>query len=239
VSVVLAPHARPTAELRLGLWQKSLADVDRCDVVITDPPYSERTVKGQRSNSSNGPRSNVRYGWLTQTDVWDFVSHWAPRAKRWFVMFGDHHTVRWALEALEARGWYHFPPLPWIKTDAMPRVASEGPSPHAEFLAIARPRRALTRVEKRYRKGYYEGPSRPGRIKGVVGAKPLWLLEQLLRDYSEPGDLVVDPYAGGGSTVRAALALGRSALGAEARKVTWAKGQTLLAKALIARAEAA
>jgi site-specific DNA-methyltransferase (adenine-specific) len=33
--------------------------------------------------------------------------------------------------------------------------------------------------------------------------------------YSEPGDLVVDPFAGHGTTLRVALAMGRRAIGYE------------------------
>jgi site-specific DNA-methyltransferase (adenine-specific) len=40
--------------------------------------------------------------------------------------------------------------------------------------------------------------------------KPLPLLQWLIRTYTEPGDLVVDPFAGSGSTGQAAEAEGRS-----------------------------
>jgi DNA modification methylase len=43
--------------------------------------------------------------------------------------------------------------------------------------------------------------------------KPVPLLRWLVRSYSDPGDLVVDPCAGSGSTGEAALAEGRSFLG--------------------------
>lgn len=43
--------------------------------------------------------------------------------------------------------------------------------------------------------------------------KPCDLLCSLVRQYSELGDLVVDPYAGSGSTIEAARACGRRALG--------------------------
>jgi site-specific DNA-methyltransferase (adenine-specific) len=43
--------------------------------------------------------------------------------------------------------------------------------------------------------------------------KPEELLRYLIRSYSRPGVLVVDPFAGSGSTLRAAIAEGRHALG--------------------------
>jgi excisionase family DNA binding protein len=47
---------------------------------------------------------------------------------------------------------------------------------------------------------------------GHPAAKPVKLLAQLVRLYSPPGGLVLDPFAGGGSTGVAAMATGRRAL---------------------------
>lgn len=45
--------------------------------------------------------------------------------------------------------------------------------------------------------------------------KPEALMAYLVRQYSNPGDLVVDPYAGSGTTIQAALNEGRRAVGFE------------------------
>jgi DNA modification methylase len=44
---------------------------------------------------------------------------------------------------------------------------------------------------------------------------PLPVIEALIRCYSQPGDLVVDPFAGGGSTLLLCAALGRRGIGYE------------------------
>jgi DNA modification methylase len=49
----------------------------------------------------------------------------------------------------------------------------------------------------------------------IIGTKPLALLRALVRDYTLLGDLVVDPYAGSGTTLLAAAMEGRRAIGAE------------------------
>jgi DNA modification methylase len=55
--------------------------------------------------------------------------------------------------------------------------------------------------------------------KGETGdhpcPKPLRLMTWLLAECSDPGDLVVDPFAGSGTTLRAAKDLGRRAIGVE------------------------
>ena len=45
--------------------------------------------------------------------------------------------------------------------------------------------------------------------------KPVKVLKQLIEIFTDPGDVVIDPCAGSGSTLRAAAELGRSAYGFE------------------------
>jgi DNA modification methylase len=45
--------------------------------------------------------------------------------------------------------------------------------------------------------------------------KPLWLLEALIRDFTDPGDIILDPTMGEGTTGEACLRLGRRFIGAE------------------------
>lgn len=48
--------------------------------------------------------------------------------------------------------------------------------------------------------------------------KPLKVLKQLIRIFTDAGDVVIDPVAGSGSTLRAAAELGRDAYGFEIKK---------------------
>ncbi|MCH9683741.1 MAG: site-specific DNA-methyltransferase [Deltaproteobacteria bacterium] len=52
--------------------------------------------------------------------------------------------------------------------------------------------------------------------------KPLALMEALVRDFTEPGELVADPFCGSGSTLVAAVKCGRRAIGWE-RNEGWAR----------------
>ena len=45
--------------------------------------------------------------------------------------------------------------------------------------------------------------------------KPVKVLKQLIEIFTDPGDVVIDPCAGSGSTLRAAMEMGRSAFGFE------------------------
>lgn len=48
--------------------------------------------------------------------------------------------------------------------------------------------------------------------------KPVKLLKSLIRIFTDKGDVIIDPCAGSGSTLRAAMELGRSAYGFEIKK---------------------
>ncbi|MBX3231850.1 MAG: site-specific DNA-methyltransferase [Labilithrix sp.] len=56
---------------------------------------------------------------------------------------------------------------------------------------------------------------------GYPSQKPELLLERLVSALSDPGDLVLDPYMGSGTTLAAAAKLGRSFVGADASEVAF------------------
>ncbi len=67
----------------------------------------------------------------------------------------------------------------------------------------------------------------------------LWLLDALVRDYSDPGMTIVDPCAGWGSTLVAARNVGRNAIGAEMDPAAFERCQHALSGDMAAYARAA
>ena len=53
----------------------------------------------------------------------------------------------------------------------------------------------------------------PMGLPGHPGATPAWVIWNLLERYTREGDLVVDPFCGGGTTLDVARSMGRRALG--------------------------
>ena len=55
--------------------------------------------------------------------------------------------------------------------------------------------------------------------------KPVSVLKRLIEIFTDEGDVVIDPVAGSGSTLRAAMELGRSAYGFEMDRRMYAKAK--------------
>jgi len=213
-------------DLRLGRWQDVLADVTTCDALITDVPYSERTVKGHRSGTLKRGADGavigrgtlvddaIKYDGLSERETREVALFAVSVARRWVVIFCDHQQWMWLEEECRLAKWMTFQPIPWVKSDGgTPRFTADGPSSSSEWIMIARPRKkAITR----YRPGHYTDQPRQERF-GVVGAKPTSLMRAIVRDYSEPGDLVVDPFCGSGTTALACAQEGRRCITSEGK----------------------
>lgn len=207
-------------ELRLGRWQDVGADVV-CDALITDPPYSERTEAGVRSGAGKRGENardaiGMGYDFLHDCDYGQ-IADLVAGCRGWAVVCGDHIT--WAehdRRASEA-GRYTFPPVVIAKQGAVPRMVADGPASQCEYMAVSRPRKKAFVGAWPGMPGWYKMQTvRHGHDHyGVRGAKSPDLMRAIIRDYSRPGDLVYDPYAGGATTLLAAVIEGRRAIGCE------------------------
>ncbi len=231
-------------DLRLGRWQDVLADVE-CDALITDPPYGARTHAGQRhgrkdprycdpSLRPNLSARGIEYAAWTAEDVDRFVDHWAPRTRGWFCAFTSHDLVSAYASALELNERYVFAPIACVQHGMNVRLAGDGPSNWTTWLVVARPKtmRHWGTLPGAYvGSPHDEGENTYDRSKRPVpGGKPLWLMRSVIRDYSKPGDLIVDPCSGGAATLLAAAMEGRRAIGSEMDPETHRKAMARIAK---------
>lgn len=207
-----------TIELRLGRWQEVLADVERCDAIICDPPYSERTHSAYREMPSVGRRA-ITYEPFTREKIDETVAAWSELARGWIVALTDDVLVPDWRAAFEAAGRYAFAPLACVEPGSRVRISGDGPSQWSVFAMVARP---STREFQRwgalvgaYVLGYSETRRGAHEGKGLIGSKPLSLMRSIVCDYTRPGDLIVDPFAGSGTTLLAAAIEGRQVIGAE------------------------
>jgi len=219
----------PKVELRLGAWGDVLVDVDMVDALICDPPYSPRTHKGHDSgvkqakttkNHAEADRANLIYEALDGALVRNFVEMWSPRVRGWMVVMTDHTSIPWYQEAFEKAGRYSFAPVPFVEVGGRVRLTGDGPSSWAVYIMVARPR-CEPWSKWGTLPGAYVLPKGQKGIRPVTGGKPIWVMQELVKHYSKPGDLIVDPCSGGATTLIAAANEYRLGLGAERDEKTF------------------
>lgn len=213
-------------------WTLTLADWRDCelpdvDSTIEDPPYSERTHGGQRHERATGYRRGDRRGnighRLSDTGDLGYESITAEQAaeiavtasaatRGWICEMTSHDLVPAYEDALRTAGRYVFAPLPIVIPGMNVRLAGDGPSNWTIHLVVAR---TSARICWSAKPGAYRLEETMRERKTVKGAKSVPLMEAILRDYTARGDLVMDRFAGSGTTGVAAIRLGRRFVGWE------------------------
>lgn len=192
------------------------------DSIIGDAPFGKRTHDGARTNAEHDTHGVVDYTRWDACDVQEFVAWAVPRTRRWIYMMTSHDLIPAWEAAYDAAGWYPFADVPMVIRGMGVRRHGDGPSSWAlhAIPARARNREAManpmsngTALWRTTPGGYWWSPNPDRRGQGYD--KPIAGLKELVRDYSNPGDLVCDPLCGYGSTLVAAVQLGRRVVGSE------------------------
>jgi len=210
----------------------SLAD-GSVDVTLTDPPYAKvvvTTAKGAPSrNGRSGLASTRDLGYLgiTEGQRDEVSAHIARVTRRWAVVFCDAESLTAWRNSLEAAGMRHARMGAWVAPNCTPQFTGDRPGTGWEACEIAH-----AGGVGRWR---WNGGGRPavwilprpanGTAEREALAhptpKPVELFEQLVRDFTDPGDLICDPFAGSGTTGVACKRLGRRFVGWERDESFW------------------
>lgn len=212
----------PGWELRLGRFQDVLADVTSCDAVITDPPYlsacDSSTGHWVPSAKHSGKDTSVMgYAPASASLLDDVVSLASRVCLGWFVAFNDFDGAHYIRAAVRRSGAVSAEPIAWVKPPALtpPRGVHNLPEKGTEFIIASRfkPLARNGLIPGSYVSPHNTPP--PCQTLHVTGGKPLDLMRAIVRDFTRPGDLIVEPFSGGGTTLLAAVMEGRRAIGAE------------------------
>ena len=216
-------------DLERGL--PALAD-DSVDHAIFDAPYSEHTHRAGRRGCTgytepSRPRS-TRAQFNRTRDLG--FEHLSPElrhgvafqcsrvVRRWTLAFTDHEGGQAWKDDLEAAGLEVVRFGVWIKLGATPQFTGDRPAQGHEVIVIAH-RPGRKRWNGGGRHAVWTCPivlNRSGEDPRIhTTQKPLELMEALVRDFTDPGDLVIDPFAGSGTTLVACKRLGRVSRGWE------------------------
>jgi site-specific DNA-methyltransferase (adenine-specific) len=183
------------------------------DLLITDPPYESlekhraigTTTRLKHSKSSSNDWftvfPNARFGELFD-EVFRVLKH-----NSHFYLYCDQETMFVAKPEAERAGFRFWKPLVWDK-----RTIGMGYHYRARYefiLFFEKGKRKLNDL------GIADVISVPRIHRGYPAEKPAAVSEVLIRQSSEAGDLVADPFMGSGSVGVAAVRSGRRFLGTD------------------------
>jgi DNA modification methylase len=103
----------------------------------------------------------------------------------------------------------------WIKTNPQPLNSKINYLSNAKEFAVAFVKKNKATYNSSYNKGAYFYPIAAGKNRFHPTQKSLPLFEELIKEHSNEGDLVVDTFLGGGTTAVAAKRTGRRFIGSE------------------------
>jgi hypothetical protein len=196
----------------LGDCRDVLPMLDAVDVVLSDPPYGGADTHAQHLSTivlKNGEPAGQALGFdgITAEELVEFTRQWCALARRWVVFSCEwKHVHRLDEAGLLVRFGI------WRKPDGAPQFTGDRPGTGWEAVAVChRPGRkrwngggshAFWTVPKM---GHYGHPTE----------KPEPLLRSWVRDFTDDGETILDPFMGSGTTGVAAVKLGRRFIGIE------------------------
>jgi site-specific DNA-methyltransferase (adenine-specific) len=217
------------AEVLPTLRDKSVAHV------VTDPPYSAVThaaaaaaAAAARPLPDGGARriynsGGVGFGFahLAEGQREDLAVQFARLATRWVLAFSDQEGAGCWMSANLAAGLDHVRIGQWVKEGGTPQFTGDRPANGCEAITIAH-----AKGRKRWNGGglpaVWHHPIRALEAKRAgdgrdehITPKPIGLMISLVAQFTDTDDVVLDPFAGSGTTGIACLRLGRRFIGVE------------------------
>jgi site-specific DNA-methyltransferase (adenine-specific) len=205
-------------QIHHGAWQDVLPKLGVVDHVITDPPYSEYTHKHHvedrgRKFRDGGVRKAIDFEAITPESFRVFLD--AARVRRWLVSTMDCMLAH-DLERDPPDGWRFVRCGVWVKPGSVPQFSGDRPARGWEQIVVMH--RDLAAGEGRMR---WNGGGLPAVWVQTIEQgehptqKPIALYRKFIEQFTDPKDVILDPFMGSGTTLRAAMDTGRMAIGIE------------------------
>lgn len=205
------PHWQ-TNDGRVRLWNADCLSVlagfeaSSVDVCLSDPPFGEQTHAGAQTGK-NGGEKLVDFDSLTAEQIGEIWDELVLRiCRRWVVA-----TIEWRhASELERRNLLVRLGV-WIKPNGAPQFTGDRPGTGWEAVAIChRPGR------KKWNGGGHHAVWRFNKTAGEHPTqKPIELVSMWLDQFSDPNELILDPFMGSGTTGVACIQTGRRFIGIE------------------------
>lgn len=202
------------------------------DHVICDPPYEKEAHTQQRRTKayfrvghdrkqSLSAAKPVDFDAITEGERLEVAAQIGRVVRRWAIVFCQAEAVGAWRAALLAGGSTWKRACIWVKPNGQPQLTGDRPGMGYESIACAHaPGRSQWNGGGKH--GVYTFPTDTWMTEVNNGIrrvhptqKPLVLMEALVRDFTDAGETILDPFAGSGTTGVACKRLGRSFIGWE------------------------
>jgi len=198
---------------RTGLYTLGDGSVDH---VITDPPYEAEAHTASRLVARSGgvlKEEPLDFEAISDQERVKVAARLARIARRWSLVFCQAEAIwLWRL-AMQVGGASYKRSCVWVKPGAKPQYSGDRPGIGYESIVVCHaPGRSSWNGGGRL--GVFEFTT-PNHGRLHMTEKPLALMETLVRLFTDPGDTILDPFMGSGTTGVAAIHLGRNFIGWE------------------------
>lgn len=197
------------------------------DHVCVDPPYGVATNFNAQFDDRTAMDSSFEdwdEGKLSLAEIGEWCAEWVRVVKNGgnVIVFCSDDYVSFIKEALRRCGCERIQTITWHKTNPEPSLRQVEFSSSCEYIVVAckgDKRSVFNWKGQKEMHNFVEGPICSGRERvGHPTQKPLWLIKWLLERLTNKGDLVLDNFAGVGTTAVACKRLGRQFIAVEKSK---------------------
>lgn len=207
-------------ELYLGDCLEVMKTLEPVSHVISDPPYEQlmqdlhAKVRLRRTDGGND-RKALTFTGINEIRP-DALKHVKRLNKGWLLAFCNVEGVWfWRKEIIDADLKFKTTCI-WVKPDATPKFNGQGPALAYECITTTWCGKGHARWNAGGKRGVYthltNQRDRDGRHPTE---KPIPLMCEILQDFTNPGQTILDPFMGSGTTGVACAKMGRKFIGIE------------------------
>lgn len=214
-------HLAEGVTLYLGDCLEVMPTLGKVGHVFADPPYeaslhaAKNSLTGRKHRNDGvaelkgldfAPIDAIREEFITACGI----------SEGWVVAFCTVEGVaKWA-DAINPSPLKYKRACVWVKPDSTPQLNGQGPAQGAECFVAAWAGKGFAKWNSGGKRGVYTHFVNPTNRDGRHPTeKPLALMSEILLDFTNPGELICDPFMGSGTTGVAAVKLGRQFVGIE------------------------